>query len=563
MKIEAKDFIIKNILSRKTYTIPDYQREYSWIVNEEISLFWEDFIYYLDGSEDNFFIGPLVFKGENINKDTFDVIDGQQRLVTLIVIFSVIRDLFSELNKKELAKGLQQFLIYKDARSQDKVVLVNESPHPYFQERILNANIGFSPKKNDEELIERARAFFEEKIRGRLEKIKTKNGKIKELEKIREYLFNIDTVLIVSNDEVDAYTIFETINSRGKDLSSLDLVKNYVVKNYPKKAGVKEPISKWKEILKNIEKDKDNFFNRFWASWRKKENESKLYRRFARYVKNEITPFSKADYLLKKLSSASTVYKNIIDPKIDDWKINKNFSVYYSIKNIGGLFGVKVHYPFLMALIEEFREKKINDSLLKEAIQIIEHFHFIFTYIASTRASGLDNKYSKFAINLRKEADKRRVISDLRDELKEKLPSAKEYEEKFQELNFNDNKSGIQYILLKLEKEKSPAINIEIEDHSIDHLEPKSSKWKNINSIGNLFLLEQAYNEDKNETGLFDLWPKNKKSSRETVCKFLIKNTRYKTTKFTLQKLSKWDKLEIEKRTEKLAKETFKLFSRL
>jgi uncharacterized protein with ParB-like and HNH nuclease domain len=75
MKIESKDFKIKNVFSRKKYIIPDYQRNYSWSVEEEISIFWDDFCYYLNndnsGENVNFFIGPMVFKGKNINSSKF------------------------------------------------------------------------------------------------------------------------------------------------------------------------------------------------------------------------------------------------------------------------------------------------------------------------------------------------------------------------------------------------------------------------------------------------------------------------------------------------------------
>lgn len=563
MKIEAKDAKVKNIFSRKTYTIPDYQREYSWTINEEISLFWDDFEYYLDKLEDNFFIGPLVLEGESINADVFNVIDGQQRLVTLAILMSVIRDSFKNLGEKELASGLQQYLIYRDERSKEKVTLINEPPHPFFQKRILNSDNTSKPKKEDEKLINAARDFFENKINLRINNKKTDKEKIGELEKIRDSLFNIDTVLIVSNDEADAYTIFETINTRGKNLLSLDLVKNHIVKEYPQKTGVKEPITTWKEIMKNIEKDREAFFNRFWASWYKKENESKLYRRFAKYLKKETTPFKDVTYLLNKLSSASETYKKITTPKMDDWKVNKNYQIYYSIKNIGSLFGLKVHYPFLMALIEEHKNSNIKDALLREALQLIEHFHFIFTYIMSARASGLDNKYSKFAIRLRKDKNKKRVISQLRKDLQSKLPKIGEFGEKIKDLNYIEHKNGILYILLKLENIQSPAINIEIENHSLDHFEPQSSKSKKVNNIGNIFLLEQKYNEDKDDLKPFEKWPKKKGGSGETVCAFLANNTKYKTTKAELTTLSKWSDLEINNRTNDLIKKAFNLFSKL
>ena len=80
----------------------------------------------------------------------------------------------------------------------------------------------------------------------------------------------------------------------------------------------------------------------------------------------------------------------------------------------------------------------------------MENFHFIFTHIVSPRASGLDNKYSKFAIRLRSSENKEDVIKELKEELYEKLPSFEEYKEKFLDLNFKENKDTIKFILLKI-----------------------------------------------------------------------------------------------------------------
>ncbi|MDA3802397.1 MAG: DUF262 domain-containing protein, partial [Patescibacteria group bacterium] len=541
MNIKAKDAKIKYIFSRKKYTIPDYQREYSWTDNEEIPLFWEDFSFYLDGVEDNFFIGPMVMMGADIDAENFDVIDGQQRLITIAVFISVIREKFKLLGEKDLASGLQQYLIFLDKRSAEQVIIDTESPHPYFQNKILNST-NYTPKKDDEKLIENARKYFDKEISERLSKKVDKKEKIVELEKIRDYLFNIDTVLIVSDDETDAYTIFETINTRGKNLQSLDLIKNFIVKKFKKQTGVKEPSSTWKEILKNISIDRYNFFNRFWASWHKKENESKLYRRFSKYVQKEVTPFSDPNYLLNALLISSEVYRKIIDSKLDDWKINKNYPIYYSIRNVKKLFGLKVHYPLFMALIEEFDNKKITLAQLKEGMQIVEHFHFLFTYIMSYRASGLDNKYSRFAIKLRDEKDKNKVFTDLREELKEKIPTLIEFKEKFNELKFNERKEGIQYVLLKLEKEKTTSINIDTEEHSLDHFEPESSKsLSKVQHLGNLYLLEKSINEDKDDLKPFDDWNK----SNITIREFLLNNTKYKTTSEYLVNLEKWDDSDI------------------
>lgn len=564
MKIESKDFKIRNLFSRKKYTIPDYQRNYSWTIDEEIATFWDDFNYYASKiPKTNFFIGPMVFKGQNINSSEFEVVDGQQRLITFSILLSVLVSLFKKYQRGDLSDGLKQFLVYRDEKNNDQLVINTVEPHPFFQARIFHAQDTLKPQKTSEKLIESARDFFEKEIEKNLSQKDENSKKIDFLEKMRDDIFDIDTVIIVSDDETDAFTIFETINTRGKDLSSLDLLKNYIFKNYPPLAGIEEPKGIWKKIVDNTEVNRDMFFNRFWASWVVKVTENKLYRRFSDHVRDsKNTEFTNTEALLESLLAASFAYKKITKPLLDDWKVNKNFHIYYHIKNINSLFNLKVHFPFFLALFEEFESGGINTSQMDKALMLMENFHFIFTHMVSPRASGLDNKYSKFAIRLRKEIDKKKVVDDLRVELLEKMPIESEYIEKFKKLDYLKDKDTIKFILLRLEKEKDPSLVLDLELNSIEHLDPKSGKFQNKNSIGNLFLLEDKFNEKKEDLKPFE----NQKGEKETILYFLAKETKYKMSRDEFTKIletGSWSEADIDKRTLYLATITYKLFSKL
>ncbi len=566
MKIESKDRKIKNLFLNRRYLIPDYQRNYSWDVNEEVLIFWDDFIYYLNSeSKSNFFIGPMVFKAEDIEASDFEVIDGQQRLITFSILMSVLVSLFKKYGQEDLANGLLQYLIFRDEKNEEQLVIVTLDPHPFYQQRIFHNDEKSKPLKDSEILIEKVRVFFNNAIEDFLINIKKSEEKVNFLKKIRDYLFNIDTVVIVSNDETDAFTIFETINTRGKDLLSIDLLKNYIFKNFNYKTGIEEPKNSWKLITDNIGTSRDTFFNRFWASWVAKITENKLYRRFSDYMRNPNDGnkyFKDSLMLLSELVIASNIYRKITKPKLDDWKENNNYHIYNNIRNINGLFSLKVHFPFFLALFEEYEKNNISHKVFSETLSFMENFHFIFTHIVSPRASGLDNKYSKFAIRLRSSENKEDVIKELKEELYEKLPSFEEYKEKFLDLNFKENKDTIKFILLKIEKEQDPSVSIDFDLHSIEHLYPKSGNdIRNTNQIGNLFLLEQKYNEDKDDLKPFSLWP----NSQKKVIEYLKENTKYKSTKDEFRKIipnNFWTDESIKKRTEDLAQLTYNLFSK-
>lgn len=569
MKIDSKDKKIKDIFKGKEYKIPDYQRNYSWDINEEIDIFWEDFLYYFNNQEEpNFFIGTFVFTGEGgVDSTSLEVIDGQQRLITISIFINVLIHFFEENKEQKLAEGLKNFLIFKDVNSNEKVVIDTEDPHPYYQKLIFNFDDSGKPTKTSEKLILRVRNFFINKIGEEL-KILDEKSRIKLLKNMRDHLLNIDTVIIVSDKQYDAYTIFETINTRGKSLSSLDLLKNHIFKTYPKKPGVEEYKLIWKSIQGNLrekELEGDKFFNRFWSSHVSKVTETKLYRRFYDYIKSKKNKFKTTKKLLNSLYNASEIYKKILSPSIDDWKKNKNIEVYYSCKHLVGHFNVKVVIPFLLALIEEFQNKKINRVVFLNTLLALENFHFIFSHIVSPRASGLDGKYSKFAIRLRTETNKKSVIVDLLKDLKEKLPTLSEYQEKFYELDYLKNKDTVKYILLRLERDNGSSSLIDLEENSIDHLYPRSSKLSNRHNIGNLFLLEEVLNREKDNHKPFDEIIISK-GNKKSVIDLLRSKTKYQISKEEFKKIlykKTWNKKDIDDRKENLSRSTYKLFSKV
>ena len=551
---------VGKLFTQSVYWIPDYQRSYTWDVNEEISIFWEDFLYYHENGSRDFFIGPMVFKAEDIDSAKREVIDGQQRLITISVMLSTLVSIFEELGEVDSANGLRQSLIFKDKTYKEQLAINTEDPHPFYQNKIFHFDNTVRPTKESEKKIEKASKYFVEKINDLMKDCDLPE-KIRGMEILRDKILNIDAVIIVSDDETDAFTIFETINTRGKNLSSLDLLKNYIFKNYPKLTGVEDPKTTWKHIDQNISvisRSKKDFFNRFWSSWVFKVTENKLYRRFSDHMRDNNHPFENSESLLAALKKTSETYRKISQPTLDDWSENKNLHIYYHIKNINGLFSLQVHYPLLMALIDLFEDKKIKIDVLSEALLLLENFHFIFTHIVSSRPSGLDAKYSKFAIKLREEDDRKSVISQLKKELNEKLPNLSEYKEKFSALNYTDNKETIKFILMRLEKTENSNTLIDLEKTTLDHLTPKASSKDNVHNIGNIFLLEAEYNEIKDNLEPFE------EIGDKKVIEYLRDKTKYQFSKNEFNSIFDsdiWTDEMIKERSEELAKATYKLFS--
>ncbi|MDD2656237.1 MAG: DUF262 domain-containing protein [Patescibacteria group bacterium] len=532
MDFFAKSYQLSTILQKKEYEIPEFQREYSWEL-EQLNEFWND----LQTSDNDFFLGTIVLAGKNFTDHIgpFEIIDGQQRLTTILLLLNRMIEKFEKINEIEIAKILKERLFFKDDNAQTHLVLNNKNAHSFFQKIVL-----YNEECTDNNIeinnLLAAKKFFEEKI---------KDYELEELKKLRDNLLKINFIVVVQDNESEAINIFITLNFRGISLNILDLVKSFVVRKYPKKTGIDDPREKWKILLNNIKEDKKNFFNRYWASYFKKVSDIKLYKSF-----NEKTKvFSQKDtkIFLNKLLEFSEIYRDITLPNDNDFKKYCPHDVKNCIKireMIISLdkFKIKVHFSFLSALLDLSKNRIIHQKKLEEILEILTNFHYIFNAVCSKRPSGMDQKYSKFSISLReKPNDIDSLITTLKDELKNKIPEKEDFVANFTNLNFNKNKGLILYSYRFLEKIYNPGNNVDITEESLDHISPQSKKEKWCDKIGNLILLEKELNIKRGK--------KEFKDSNK-----IISNTCYLSTQDFIKKFDEpWKESNVDDRSKDLA----------
>lgn len=131
MKIESVDQEIRNLLSSGYYRIPRFQRPFSW-TRENIQEFWDDVV--RDNPTD-YFIGSMVVFKEGSQR--YEVVDGQQRLTTIIVLLAVLRDALQEFEFTDLAQGIQGLIERRNIDNQPEFILSTETSYPFFQDHIL------------------------------------------------------------------------------------------------------------------------------------------------------------------------------------------------------------------------------------------------------------------------------------------------------------------------------------------------------------------------------------------------------------------------------------------
>ena len=516
MKIEANDKEVQDIFSLGYFQIPRFQRPYSW-EREEVENFWNDV---LAETTDNYFIGSMVVYQSK--KPYFGIVDGQQRLTTITLMLAAVRNAFSALGEDNLAKGVHKYIEKPNIENLEEFVIHAETSFPYLQDHIQSFNgLGIDSEVGTEE----------QNLKTAFELVNTKlaqyapilspavqsnlfsddgDAAIGKLKKLRDKILSLKLVFIQLDNEEDAYLIFETLNARGRDLRTSDLVKNLLL-NKLKSTNSKLDSAKeaWNSLVGKFD-DKnevgilDTFLLHYWLTEHSYTTDKKLYAEVSSYV---AAAESNASILLKRLNKVAAVYCKLLDPNSAKWTKEES-EVQASLKALN-LFKVRQQSSMVLALMCAYEDGKITLRNLRISLRKIEHFHFIFNAVTSQRSSGvIATTYSSFAIRLNSastEGEVQAVLGGLFKTLQSKLPEFEEFEVKFVSLHYLSNitrhKSVVKYSLCKQLGNNSNGLDIHHDNLTIEHLLAESEIRQGVSqevvgNIGNLLLTNSATNSD-------------------------------------------------------------------
>lgn len=534
MRLFAYPRSFKDILTlQRKYIIPRYQREYSWEL-EQLEEFWNDIkgqILFEDSVyiTQDYFIGSLVLVGDDEKGTDFLVVDGQQRLTTITILLSALTQIGKELEEEAFYKSCYSYIEGKDSEYNDFFKLVNETPKPFFQRAIQHIDKEEIPTNSEEEkaLLYAYNFFYTHVNRERTQH----ENPILFLKALRDQIVKCSTIFITVDNEEDAQNIFETLNAKGKDLETLDLVKNKIFGVLNKEHPSDFAKDNWNNIKTNLRSRSESvslstFFRHFWIAHYSFATENKIYKLF-----QEKIPQTEDDYktFVNNLEIFSNHYIKAISPLHIDWKTQEERQVLYALMAIND-FKVIQPRPLVTTLIGLYHNRllKIND--LNSIILKLEMFHFIFSAITSSRASGLESLYSRYSRQLNSSNDKveiKKILSELSLKLKEKLNSEITYEgfeKKFISLKFSNNftsdKKLIQYIFKLKEKSLMRTNELSIDLITLEHIHSQKIDTEWSHNIGNLLPLAKELNEDCKNYDLDKKIPILKKSELKQVKDF-------------------------------------------
>lgn len=245
-KIDSYEWYLKNTLKEELYyQIPIYQRPYQWTEENCEKLLDDLFEDYEKDSESDYFCGSLVLvkSDPNSKTETYDIVDGQQRLSTFILLAKVLADLYNDcsLDPKHLER-LQES--WKDRHTERKRLSFNtigsnaEDDFAYALEH-FNDSQASKNKNNENNYLKNAICL----------KDYLKKKEIKNINNFIEWLYsNVKFITIICPNIDKALRIFNVLNARGLPLNATDIFKGELLKELAKEEDQKKLVSRWNAL---------------------------------------------------------------------------------------------------------------------------------------------------------------------------------------------------------------------------------------------------------------------------------------------------------------------------
>jgi len=552
---KVEDFLSSN---KTQFVIPVYQRNYDWSTGQCKQLL-DDILEVGTSKKMNaHFIGSIVYIHDDVYTASrikeLTVIDGQQRITTLTLIYLVVYRLAYELNDQKLVSEISEtYLINKFAPEEEKLKLRPTENNDKALKYLLR-NDDKEDFPDFSKLVDNFNYF-----KGR---IKSENYEFV-LEGLSKLMF-VEISLDRAKDSPQR--IFESLNSTGLELSQADLIRNYILMGLNRK-DQNRIYNKYWEVIENLAKDEtlnvsrvSEYIRDYLTLENKKiPNKGKVYLEFK--DKYPTTSIDELESNLKGIKGLVKHYNKLINPKNEADK-----EIRLQLEYINRL-EINVAFPFLMKVYDDYVESVIDKSMFSKVLALIESFtwrRFIL---------GLPtNALNKIFMSLYDKVEQSNYLYSIQKSLLQKtgvqrFPKNSEVIDALKVKDVYNIKSKNKiYFLERLENfENVERVAIEGNpDITIEHIFPQNPdpKWKMdlgndeynfikenyLNTIGNLTL---SGNNGK-------LGNKPFKEKRDLGC-VGYKDSRLWMNKY-LSTLEKWDREEIEKRFDLIAERFLKIW---
>ncbi len=356
--------------SGNTFSVPPFQREYAWEV-DEVREFWEDLSQGMD--EGAYFLGLFVLTDDEGRKH---VVDGQQRILTLTLLAAALYHEAVRHGRNALADRIQADFLksinYETDEQFARVRLSNERDNSTLEELLESSEI-VERESGDEDVSARLVAASEV-IRQKLA-TDLDQDPFRRLGAWADYLTNqVYVASFVHPDPASAYRVFEVINTRGKDLTTAELLKNYILSQTPARERT-SAYNRWQSVARPLSPQDGPVnlvqFIRHVATLRAghvapKDLYSYLARGRAKQLRSKRKPPSVPE-LMDALEGQLPLYLQMVDPTVEGPADPEWLAIFSALRDLG----VITVRPLLMALSQSINAKEGMESVLRLVVRRI------------------------------------------------------------------------------------------------------------------------------------------------------------------------------------------------
>jgi len=473
-------------ITNTQFIVPVYQRHYVWTKKECKKLLNDILEVGNDNKKISHFIGSIVYVTDPVptaDIQEFVVVDGQQRLTTIMLIYLTMYKLAEKMGRDDLkAEIYETYLTNKWAKDEKRRIKLKPTEN---NEEALNHIFTSNDYKGISNIVDNFNFFKTEITENNYQIVKSGLQKLIFIEMVLDK--NID----------DPQRIFESMNSTGLDLSEADLIRNYILMNLSIEDQNKVYANYWEQIENFCREDETNtnkvsdFIRDFLTmKIRQIPNKNRVYETF----KNNYTMKTLEDIenKLSEIKEYSSYYNKLINPKEENDKdISRELA---HIKKME----INVSYPFLIRVYKDYADETIDKQILIDVLKLIQSFAWR-RFIADIPTQSLNKIFMSLYTNSK--IDTNKYIYSIQAYLItltgfQKFPANDEVIRKLKEKNIYDIRSKSKsYLFQKLENYNSKEIiDFENSELTIEHIFPQKPdiKWKKL-------LSEEDYKEMKDK----------------------------------------------------------------
>lgn len=344
--------------SKKRFIIPVYQRNYDWKI-ENCKQLYDDLIQVIKNNSKTHFFGSIVSVYEPSGRNTeFLIIDGQQRLTTMSLLFLALYNLLEEkiiISEDESLKDqiYEDFLVDKYQPQEKRMKLKPIKNDQKAFSKLFNSKDDYIKDSN----LTINYSYFYERIQKQEITI----------DELFDAICRLEIINITLNNEDNPQLIFESLNSTGLDLSEGDKIRNYILMGLPKQKQDEYYEKYWNCIEKCTKYDVSSFI-RDYLSVKQLiiPSQKKVYINFKKYVEDSSL---KIIEILEDLLSYAKRYNILLCGKTSSKELN-------SCINRLNRLETTVTRPFFLEVLRLYDENQINLNEVAEAFSITESYLF-------------------------------------------------------------------------------------------------------------------------------------------------------------------------------------------